>query len=168
VSEIRKLISRWHRDELGAERKAARHLEASRAVLGLAAAARGVRCRGGGALSGRRSGITFRPLPRTRKASEAELSRVCGIGRGERGGLLPLCYHERVNSEFLPIDARSITDKQLLHRQVTYFVLLNAEHTYLQSSLAHVRAQANRYTDMAALFQALSGGWWNRVYIPSR
>jgi hypothetical protein len=24
VSEIRKLISRWHRDELGAERKAAR------------------------------------------------------------------------------------------------------------------------------------------------
>ena len=41
VSEIRKLTSRWHRDELGAERKAARHLEASRAVLGLAAAARG-------------------------------------------------------------------------------------------------------------------------------
>jgi outer membrane protein TolC len=47
-------------------------------------------------------------------------------------------------------------------------VLLNAEHTYLQSSLAHVQAQANRYTDTAALFQALSGGWWNRVYIPSR
>jgi outer membrane protein TolC len=64
--------------------------------------------------------------------------------------------------------AQSITDKQLLHRQVTYFVLLNAEHTYLQSSLAHVQAQANRYADTAALFQALSGGWWNRLYIPTR
>jgi hypothetical protein len=57
VSEIRKLISRWHRDELGAERKAARHLEASRAVLGLAAAARGAT-----AAEGDESGIPKMPL----------------------------------------------------------------------------------------------------------
>jgi hypothetical protein len=25
-----------------------------------------------------------------------------------------------------------------------------------------VQAQANRYADTAALFQALGGGWWNR------
>jgi len=25
-----------------------------------------------------------------------------------------------------------------------------------------VQAQANRYADAAALFQALGGGWWNR------
>jgi hypothetical protein len=28
--------------------------------------------------------------------------------------------------------------------------------------LARVQAQANRFTDAAALFQALGGGWWNR------
>jgi hypothetical protein len=28
------------------------------------------------------------------------------------------------------------------------------------------QAQANRYADTAALFQALGGGWWNRVDIP--
>jgi len=26
-----------------------------------------------------------------------------------------------------------------------------------------VQAQANRYADTAALFQALGGGWWNRT-----
>jgi hypothetical protein len=47
VSEIRKLISRWHCDELGPERKGSAaemfESEASRAVLGLAADARGAR-----------------------------------------------------------------------------------------------------------------------------
>jgi outer membrane protein TolC len=52
--------------------------------------------------------------------------------------------------------------------QVNYLALLNAEQTYLQTSLARVQAQANRYADTAALFQALGGGWWNRVDIPSR
>jgi outer membrane protein TolC len=26
-----------------------------------------------------------------------------------------------------------------------------------------IQAQANRYADTAALFQALGGGWWNRM-----
>jgi outer membrane protein TolC len=30
-----------------------------------------------------------------------------------------------------------------------------------------MQAQANRYADTAALFQALGGGWWNRADIPS-
>jgi outer membrane protein TolC len=29
-----------------------------------------------------------------------------------------------------------------------------------------VQAQAARYADTAALFQALGGGWWNRTDIP--
>lgn len=40
--------------------------------------------------------------------------------------------------------------------------LLNAEQTYQQAEIALVQAQANRYADTAALFQALGGGWWNR------
>jgi NodT family efflux transporter outer membrane factor (OMF) lipoprotein len=43
--------------------------------------------------------------------------------------------------------------------------LLNAEQTYQQASLNLVQAEANRYADTAALFQALGGGWWNHAYL---
>ena len=41
-------------------------------------------------------------------------------------------------------------------------MLLNAQQTYQQALITLVQAQANRYADTAALFQALGGGWWNR------
>jgi len=40
---------------------------------------------------------------------------------------------------------------------------LNAERSYQQALLALVQAQAARFADTAALFQALGGGWWNRI-----
>ncbi len=46
-------------------------------------------------------------------------------------------------------------------------LLLNAQQTYQQAVLAVVQAQANRYADTAALFQALGGGWWNRPALPT-
>jgi len=46
--------------------------------------------------------------------------------------------------------------------EANQLALLNAEQTYQQSTLNLVQAQANRYADTAALFQALGGGWWNR------
>jgi NodT family efflux transporter outer membrane factor (OMF) lipoprotein len=45
---------------------------------------------------------------------------------------------------------------------VSYLALLNAEQAYQQAVVNRVQAQANRYADTAALFQALGGGWWNR------
>jgi NodT family efflux transporter outer membrane factor (OMF) lipoprotein len=45
---------------------------------------------------------------------------------------------------------------------VGYLALLNAQQTYQQAVLNLAQAQANRYADTAALFQALGGGWWNR------
>jgi outer membrane protein TolC len=39
--------------------------------------------------------------------------------------------------------------------------LLSAEQGYQQSRIALVQAQASRYVDTAALFQALGGGWWH-------
>ena len=50
---------------------------------------------------------------------------------------------------------------------VGYLALLNAQQTYQQAVLNRAQAQANRYTDTAALFQALGGGWWNRENPPS-
>ncbi|WP_109126375.1 efflux transporter outer membrane subunit [Dyella sp. C11] len=44
-----------------------------------------------------------------------------------------------------------------------YLSLLNAEQAYQQARMNLVLAQANRYADTAALFQALGGGWWNRA-----
>ncbi len=46
---------------------------------------------------------------------------------------------------------------------IAYVTLLNAEQAYQQARLALVQAQAARFADTAALFQALGGGWWNRV-----
>ena len=45
---------------------------------------------------------------------------------------------------------------------ITYITLLNAQRSYAQSRVALVAAQAARYADTAALYQALGGGWWNR------
>jgi NodT family efflux transporter outer membrane factor (OMF) lipoprotein len=46
---------------------------------------------------------------------------------------------------------------------ITYVILLNAQRSYQQARLAVVQAQAARFADTAALFQALGGGWWNRA-----
>lgn len=46
---------------------------------------------------------------------------------------------------------------------IAYLTLANAERTYQQSHINLVTAEANRYADTAALFQALGGGWWHRT-----
>jgi len=44
----------------------------------------------------------------------------------------------------------------------SYLLLLNAERQHQQTRLTLAQAQAARFADTAALFQALGGGWWNR------
>ena len=67
-------------------------------------------------------------------------------------------------------DASSVTldlaRKQYQSGYVSYLALLSAEQAYQQAVINLVQAQANRYADTAALFQALGGGWWNRSDIP--
>jgi NodT family efflux transporter outer membrane factor (OMF) lipoprotein len=46
---------------------------------------------------------------------------------------------------------------------IAYVTLLNSQRSYAQARLAVVQAEAARFADTAALFQALGGGWWNRV-----
>jgi len=45
---------------------------------------------------------------------------------------------------------------------ISYLALLSAEQAYQQARVNLVLAQANRFSDTAALFQALGGGWWHR------
>jgi NodT family efflux transporter outer membrane factor (OMF) lipoprotein len=44
----------------------------------------------------------------------------------------------------------------------SYLALLTAQQSYSQAVLNLEQARANRYSDTAALLQALGGGWWNR------
>ncbi len=64
----------------------------------------------------------------------------------------------RVASESL-----DLSRSQFQAGAITYLTLLNAQRTYEQARLNLVQAQAARLADTAALFQALGGGWWNRV-----
>ena len=45
---------------------------------------------------------------------------------------------------------------------ITYLTLDTAERTWQQARINLVQAEASRYADTAALFQALGGGWWHR------
>lgn len=59
-----------------------------------------------------------------------------------------------------------LAKKQYQSGYANYLALLSAEQAYQQAVINLVQAQANRYADTAALFQALGGGWWNRTDIP--
>jgi NodT family efflux transporter outer membrane factor (OMF) lipoprotein len=56
-----------------------------------------------------------------------------------------------------------IARRQLQLGAIHYLALLTVETTYRQALISLVQAQASRYADTAALFQALGGGWWNRA-----
>ena len=55
-----------------------------------------------------------------------------------------------------------LTQRQLQTGYANYMAALTAELAYQQAAITLVQAQANRYSDSAALFLALGGGWWNR------
>ncbi len=56
-----------------------------------------------------------------------------------------------------------LSQRQLQDGYASYLTVLSAEQAYQQTQIALVQAQASRYSDTAALFQALGGGWWHRV-----
>jgi NodT family efflux transporter outer membrane factor (OMF) lipoprotein len=67
-----------------------------------------------------------------------------------------------VDSEQAAKVTLDLTRRQMDVGYVNYLTLLNAETSYQQAVLSRVQAQATRYGDTVALFQALGGGWWNR------
>jgi NodT family efflux transporter outer membrane factor (OMF) lipoprotein len=61
--------------------------------------------------------------------------------------------------------AKRTLDLTLTQQQLGYFnylALLSAQQAYQQTLVTRVQAQASRFADTGALFQALGGGWWNR------
>ncbi|WP_339050836.1 efflux transporter outer membrane subunit [Rickettsiella endosymbiont of Xylota segnis] len=54
-----------------------------------------------------------------------------------------------------------LVKQQFYLGSVSYLSLLDAQRQYQQTRISLVQAEASRYADTAALFQALGGGWWN-------
>jgi len=67
-----------------------------------------------------------------------------------------------VNAKAAAGTTLELTRRQLQSGSANYLAVFSAEQTYQQSIISLVQAQANRYADAVALFQALGGGWWNR------
>ncbi len=57
--------------------------------------------------------------------------------------------------------------KQFEAGAVNSATLLIAQQAYLSALVNSASARANQYADTAALFQALGGGWWNRMDVRS-
>ncbi len=57
----------------------------------------------------------------------------------------------------------AVTRAQYQAGGTTYVAILQAEQSYQNARLTLVAAQAARFTDSVALFQALGGGWWHRT-----
>jgi NodT family efflux transporter outer membrane factor (OMF) lipoprotein len=68
----------------------------------------------------------------------------------------------QADAEAAARESLDMTNKQLQFGSANYLALFNAQRQYEQAKIGLVQAQAARYADTAALFQALGGGWWER------
>jgi NodT family efflux transporter outer membrane factor (OMF) lipoprotein len=66
-----------------------------------------------------------------------------------------------VDAEKSAATTLAITRRQLEVGQVPGLNVLVAEQADQQAVIARVQAEASRYADTVALYQALGGGWWN-------
>jgi NodT family efflux transporter outer membrane factor (OMF) lipoprotein len=70
--------------------------------------------------------------------------------------------HAQAEAEQTARASLDLSQSQFQLGAIAYLTLAAAERTYQQADINLVQAQANRYADTAALFQALGGGWWHR------
>src|SRR6266540_4168735 len=68
----------------------------------------------------------------------------------------------QADAELAARESLEMTRAQLRFGSASYLALYNAQRQYEQAKIGLVQAQAVRYADTAALFQALGGGWWER------
>jgi outer membrane protein TolC len=70
----------------------------------------------------------------------------------------------QVRAEDAARRALKLTMDQYRLGGASYINLLNAQQQYQQTRISRIQAQAIRYSDTAALFQALGGGWWHKPW----
>ena len=62
----------------------------------------------------------------------------------------------------------AVTEAQYKLGGQPFTAVLNAQVTYQNAAINEVKAAAARLTDMAALYQAMGGGWWHREDVAAR
>jgi CheY-like chemotaxis protein len=122
-------------------------------------------------LEGRRVSVANEPLELTRR--EWLVIEYLALNAGRIVSKERLLDHQlrgRPGDRSVGIDAEraagvtlDLTRRQRQAGYAGYLALLSAEQAYQQALLGRVQAQASRYADTVALFQALGGGWWNRA-----
>lgn len=63
---------------------------------------------------------------------------------------------------------RDLAVTQYRAGKYTELQVLTAQQQYQDAALSEVQADVQRFTDIATLFRALGGGWWNAAHDPSR
>ncbi len=101
------------------------------------------------------------------KAEAQYRSTVLGAFRNVADVLRALQYDadalaSQVRAERAAADSFTLTDSQYKAGAIAYTQLLDTQRAWQQARIGLVQAQAARYADTVALFQALGGGWWNR------
>ncbi len=66
----------------------------------------------------------------------------------------------QAEAEAVARDSLNLTEKQFHYGATNYLTLLNAQRQHQRALIILVQAQAARFADTAALFQALGRGWW--------
>ncbi len=74
----------------------------------------------------------------------------------------------QLDAERAAAENLTIAQNRFQSGATSFLTLLDAQRTYQQTRIALVQAQSARYTDTAALFIALGGGWWNREAPPQQ
>ena len=110
--------------------------------------------RGRGGLRRRRRRNTAAPCSRRSRTSPTRCARC---------NPTPTRSRRRSAAERAAADSLDLAREQYQLGAISYLTLLDAEQTYQQARISLVQAQATRFADTAALFQALGGGWWNRT-----
>lgn len=64
-------------------------------------------------------------------------------------------------AEIASRSALKLVQEQYFLGGTSYVALLIAQQQYQQARINRIRAEALRFTDTAALFQSLGGGWWH-------
>jgi len=67
------------------------------------------------------------------------------------------------NAERYAYETLKLSEIQYKLGTTSYFQVLYYQTQYQQAKIKSIQAQANRFSDTAALFAALGGGWWNRT-----
>ncbi|MBB5046068.1 NodT family efflux transporter outer membrane factor (OMF) lipoprotein [Rhodopseudomonas rhenobacensis] len=65
-------------------------------------------------------------------------------------------------AEKAALDSLTMAQEQFKSGAIGYAIIITAQQTYQNAVILRIQAQAMRYADTVALFQALGGGWWHR------